>query len=73
MMVARFSSKLSNKHPDYNEANVDAMFDRKEAERESNGLGWPSCKAFEQYGSKQCADCQYKGKIKSRLNLAPGP
>lgn len=67
-----FFHKLSNKHPDYNEANVDAMFDRKEAERESNGLGWPSCKAFEQYGSKQCAGCQYKGKIKSPLNLA-GP
>ena len=59
-----------SKGEDYSEANVDTMFDRKESERESNGLGWPLCKTFEDYGSKQCATCPHKGKLKSPLHLA---
>ena len=60
---------LSSGHPDYSRAGADDMYDRKEAEKEERGLGWPSCKSFEQYGSKQCARCPHKGKIRSPLNL----
>ena len=60
---------LSKGHADYNEANVDAMFDRKETEKDEKELGWPSCQTFENYGSKQCKDCPLKGTIKSPLNL----
>jgi hypothetical protein len=61
--------KLSDKHADYDKANVDAMYDRKLAERENRGLGWPACKTFEQYGSKQCATCPHFALGKSPLNL----
>jgi hypothetical protein len=61
--------KLSNKHSDYHPDTVDAMFDRKERERDEMDIGWPSCQTFENYGSKQCAGCPHKGKIRSPLNL----
>ena len=49
------------------------MFERKLAERQTHDYGWPSCKAFEDAGCKQCATCPLKGTIKSPLNLAqPG-
>ena len=62
--------ELSNSYKSYTAAENDAMFDRKEAEKEEKGLGWPSCQTFQTYGSKQCAGCQHKGKIESPLNLA---
>ena len=62
--------KLSKGHPDYNDANVDAMYDRKEDERETIGLRWPSCQAFRDQGAKQCATCTHWGHIKGPLNLA---
>jgi hypothetical protein len=62
--------ELSRGHAGYTPAETDEMFDRKMDEREEIGLRWPSCQAFEQYGSKQCAACQHKDKIKSPLNLA---
>ena len=53
----------------YDPATVDAMFDRKLAEREEKDFGWPSCQKFEEYGSTQCATCPLKGTIRSPLNL----
>ena len=60
---------LSRDHADYSEANTDAMYERKEAEREEKGLGYPSCKSFEGYGGKECPTCPYRGKIRSPLNI----
>ena len=60
---------LSYGDPRYNSDTVDAMFDRKLAEREEKDMGWPQCRTFEQYGSQQCAGCPHRGKIRSPLNL----
>ena len=60
---------LSKKHAGYSPEETDAMFDRKETERQEIGLRWPSCGTFERYGSQQCAGCAHKGHIKSPLNL----
>ncbi len=67
--ASAFAHRMSNKHPDYSKEDCDAMFDRKVAERNAKGLGWPSCKAFEDYGCKLCATCKHFGKIKSPLHL----
>ena len=68
---------LSKGHVGYTPAETDAMYDRKEAEQEENSLGWPSCRAFEGMGARECAACPHRGKIKSPLNLtvpaAPDP
>ena len=62
--------KISKAYPSYTREETHAMWDRKVAEREAKGLGWPSCQSFENEGSKFCAACVHKGKIKSPLNLA---
>jgi hypothetical protein len=65
----KIAHALSRGHKTYSPADTDAMYGRKEREKEERSLGWPSCSTFEQYGSKQCGGCPYKGKIKSPLNL----
>ena len=62
--------KISKEYPTYTREETNAMFDRKVAERDAKGLGWPSCQSFENEGSKFCETCVHKGKIKSPLNLA---
>ncbi len=62
--------KISKEYPTYTREETNAMFDRKVAERDAKGLGWPSCQSFENEGSKFCGTCVHKGKIKSPLNLA---
>ena len=69
----KIAHTLSQGYKTYSTEETDAMFDRKVADREANGLGWPSCKAFEKDGCKQCATCKHFGKIKSPLNLAHPP
>ena len=61
--------RISKGHKDYTPAETDEMFDRKEEEQDSRNLGWPACKTFEGFGSKQCVLCPHKDKIKSPLNL----
>lgn len=60
---------LSKGHKDYAAEDTDAMFDRKDAERERDDLGWPSCLTLQRYGSKQCATCPHLSQIRSPLNL----
>ena len=65
----KFAHELSKGHKTYSPADTDAMYERKDREKEERSLGWPSCSTFEQYGSKQCAACPWHGRIKSPLNL----
>lgn len=65
----KMAHALGWKHPGYDKVSTDAMFDRKLLDREDRGVGWPSCKAFENNGSTACATCPHRGKIKSPLNL----
>lgn len=60
---------MGNKYPGYDVASTDAMWSRKDKERQA-GLGWPSCKAVQSNGCDLCASCEHFGKIKSPLNLA---
>lgn len=65
-----FAHALGSEHPGYTPASTEAMYERKAAERERTGIGWPSCKGIEGEGSKFCHTCPYYNKIKSPLNLA---
>lgn len=56
---------MSKNHKTYSKGDADAMYDRKAGE----GIGWPSCHAFEKEGA-ECATCPFRGKIKSPLHLA---
>jgi hypothetical protein len=65
-----FAHAIGDAHSGYTPAETDAMYARKLKERETKGLGWPSCKAIENEGCKLCKGCPHYGKIKSPLHLA---
>jgi len=55
---------FGNQHPDYSPETTDEIWDRKNRERKAKSLGWPSCKAVADAGSKHCATCAHFGKEK---------
>ncbi len=62
------SHVLSRGYTSYTPEETEGLFSRKKADRE-NGIGWPSCKAFENAGCLSCATCPLRGSIRSPLNL----
>jgi hypothetical protein len=50
----QLAHELGNAHLDYTRDTTQAMWDRKIRERKERGLGWPSCKAFEDAGCTSC-------------------
>ena len=65
--------EISKEHTSYTPDSTDEMFGRKVAERNSIGLGYPSCATFKGAGCTACEGCPLLGKIKSPLNIRPGP
>jgi len=65
-----FAHAFGDKHPEYSVESTDALWDRKNKERETRHLGWPSCSAIQAAGSTVCAGCPHLAKGKSPLNLA---
>ena len=66
----KLAHEFGKGHPGYTPDSTDAMFTRKDTERQQRGLGWPNCTSFEGEGAKQCATCPFHGKLKSPLHLA---
>jgi hypothetical protein len=62
--------KMGTQHPGYSRESTDALWKRKNRERQGKGLGWPSCKAIQAAGCISCAACQHLSKGKSPLHLA---
>lgn len=62
---------MANKHPTYNKADTDNLFDRKLQEI-GEGVGWPSCNAFKFSGGKECQTCPHFSGTKSPLRVAFG-
>lgn len=65
--------RMASGHAGYSTASTDDLFDRKERERQSKGLGWPSCRTISGSGATQCQGCVHFGKNKSPLNFAARP
>jgi len=57
----------------YTPDGTDQMFSRKVADRDSFGLGYPSCATFKGAGSTACEGCPLLAKGKSPLNIRPEP
>lgn len=66
-----FAHAFSDKHPTYTKEETDSLYDRKLADREAQGLGWPSCAAIKDSGCNDCDGCPHFAKGKSPLNLGP--
>lgn len=69
----RIAHVLSSGHSGYDHSQTDELFARKDDERRTRGVGWPSCRSFETNGCKECATCPHRGTIKSPLNLGNVP
>ncbi len=65
--------RMARGHPGYAYGETEALWERKLVERQSGGLGWPSCKSIQGEGCTHCAGCPLLGSIKSPLNLARVP
>lgn len=64
--------EMAKGHPGYLAADTDALFDRKEAEKQARNLGWPSCAAIENAGCTDCAACPLRHLNKSPLSFGKG-
>lgn len=62
---ALFVHEVSNGHPGYTAAETEAKWEQ----RLDNTAGPTLCSTFEQYHPEKCAQCPFKGKIKTPLHL----
>lgn len=62
--------RMASAHPGYSPQNTDELYDRKERERQSKGLGWPACRTISATGSTRCQTCPHFRQNKSPLNFA---
>jgi hypothetical protein len=60
---------ISKGHATYSEADTQALYDRKVAERHDRGIGYPSCSAIKGAGCTACAACPLFTKGKSPLSI----
>lgn len=79
-LIATFSKggredahRMASGHPDYSMETTDALYDRKEREKEQKGLGWPACASIRMAGCSACDGCPLLTQGKSPLNHAVLP
>jgi hypothetical protein len=61
--------RMGHAHITYTLESTDEFFDRKEHEKQTRGLGWPSCQAISAAGAKECSSCPLFPHGKSPLNF----
>jgi len=62
---------ISKGHVTYSEADTQALYDRKVADRHDRGIGYPSCSTIQGAGCSACATCPLIARGKSPLNIRP--
>ena len=63
--------EMASGHPDYDPQTTDALYDRKEAEKQKKNLGWPSCNTIAASGYHDCNVCPHRFDGKSPLHFTP--
>jgi hypothetical protein len=61
--------RMAKAHPGYTVESTDALFDRKEKDKDEKGLGWPACKTISGSGCKACQTCVHFSAQKTPLHL----
>jgi DNA primase len=62
--------RMGSSHSSYDQAATDELFDRKERERQSKGLGWPACRTISASGHQGCQACVHFATNRSPLHAA---
>ena len=65
--------RMANQHPDYSVESTDALFDRKQRDKEEKGLGWPGCRTISATGASPCAKCPNFSKGKTPFHFMSQP
>lgn len=60
---------MASGHPDYTQGETEQLFLRKQEEKLTRNLGWPTCSAISASGSSHCQACKHFPKGKSPLNF----
>lgn len=60
---------MARGHPGYTQDSTNELFDRKERDKISKGLGWPGCSTIRSYGANECSLCPHNIENKSPLNF----
>ena len=63
--------KMAEGHDEYSYDETEALWGRKQTERETLDLGWPRCSSIKDAGSKHCEGCSLFDRGKSPLNVLP--
>jgi hypothetical protein len=63
--------EMAKGHSGYDPETTDALFDRKEAEKQKKDLGWPSCNTIAASGYMNCNACPHRFDGKSPLHFTP--
>lgn len=62
--------QMADQHPGYTQESTDALYDRKERDKEEKGLGWPGCRTISGTGCVSCATCVHFSAGKTPLHFA---
>lgn len=65
--------RMANQHPDYSVESTDALFDRKQKDKEEKGLGWPGCRTISATGASPCVKCPNFNKGKTPFHFMSKP
>lgn len=75
-LIATFTDKgrenahlMARAHPGYTKDSTDDLFNRKEDDKASKNLGWPSCATISACGASQCALCPRMVENKTPLHF----
>jgi hypothetical protein len=73
---------MARGHPGYSKESTDDLYDRKEREKDTKGLGWPACATISANGAHQCQLCprfvenktplHFGDRIQPKVPIAPG-
>lgn len=61
---------MASGHATYDPDETDALYDRKENDRKTKGVGWPSCRSICASGYTACQGCVHFAANRSPLNFA---
>ncbi|MDE2106765.1 MAG: hypothetical protein KGL39_56645, partial [Patescibacteria group bacterium] len=67
----QLAHEISKGYVKYDAAETQALYERKAAEREARGIGYPSCATIASNGCAACASCPLFAQGKSPLNIRP--
>ena len=65
--------QMASGHAGYTPESTDALYDRKQLDKDAKGLGWPGCKTISATGSTACASCVHFAAAKTPFHFAQAP